>query len=276
MKRHKVSQLDHLGCVRCLHEDIIGIVMERNGKVAFITGGTGGIGSAICTELYDQGYTVVAGYCSGGSHTKAQNWQKQQVELGREMEIAYGDITNYESCKECIESIERKHGAVSVLVNNAGITKDSTFRKMDVDQWHQVIDANLSSVFNMTRLVINPMLKAGFGRIINISSVNGQKGQFGQSNYSAAKAGMHGFTKSLAQEVAHKGVTVNTISPGYIETSMIKAVAEDIRKEILKGIPVGRFGQPEEIGRAVAFLASENSGFITGSNLAANGGQHMF
>jgi acetoacetyl-CoA reductase len=249
--------------------------MEKK-RIALVTGGTGGIGTYICRELADKGYQVIAGYYSNGSKEKAVDWQKEQAKDGYDMAIAFADIRDYESCETCISGIEKEMGSIDVLVNNAGITRDTTFRKMSPLQWHDVIEANLSSMFNVTRLVINGMLEQNFGRIINISSVNGQKGQFGQANYSAAKAGIHGFTKALAQEVARKGVTVNTISPGYIATSMIMDVPEDVRDEILKGIPVGRFGTPEDIARVVSFLAADESGFITGSNIAANGGQHMF
>lgn len=249
--------------------------MEKK-RIALVTGGTGGIGTYICRELADKGYQVIAGYYSNGNKDKAVEWQKAQIKDGYDIAIAFADIRDYESCAACISGIEQEMGCIDILVNNAGITRDTTFRKMSPMQWHEVIDANLSSMFNVTRLVINGMLEQNFGRIINISSVNGQKGQFGQANYSAAKAGIHGFTKALAQEVARKGVTVNTISPGYIATSMIMDVPEEVRNEILKGIPVGRFGAPEEIARVVSFLAADESGFITGSNIAANGGQHMF
>lgn len=249
--------------------------MEKK-RIALVTGGTGGIGTYICRELANKGYQVVAGYYSNGNKDKAAEWQKEQAKEGYDIAIAFADIRDYESCAACISGIEQEMGCIDILVNNAGITRDTTFRKMSPMQWHEVIDANLSSMFNVTRLVINGMLEQNFGRIINISSINGQKGQFGQTNYSAAKAGIHGFTKALAQEVARKGVTVNTISPGYIATSMIMDVPEEVRNEILKGIPVGRFGAPEEIARVVSFLAADESGFITGSNIAANGGQHMF
>jgi acetoacetyl-CoA reductase len=194
---------------------------------------------------------------------------------GYDVALAYGNIRDWESCAACIEGVNKEFGGIDVLVNNGGITQDTTVKRMTPQQWDDVIATNLTSVFYMTRLVINDMLEKGFGRIINISSVNAQKGQFGQANYSAAKAGMHGFTKAVAQEVAAKGITVNTVSPGYTETSMIEGVPEDIRQQILKGIPVGRFGQPSEIARLVTFLASEDSGFITGTDISANGGQHM-
>lgn len=245
-------------------------------RVALVTGGTGGLGTAICRELADAGFRVVAGYNSGGNHEKAKAWQEEQRQDGYEIEVAYGDVTNAESCAACIKTVEElTGGTVDVLVNNAGITRDGMFKKMTWEQWNEVLTANLDSMFHMTRLVINPMLEKGFGRIINISSVNAQKGQFGQCNYSAAKAGIHGFTKALAQEVAAKGITVNTVSPGYIMTPMVAKIAEEIQQKICSTIPVGRFGTPEEIGRTIAFLADEQSGYITGSDLSINGGLHM-
>ena len=245
-------------------------------KVALVTGGTGGIGTSLCRELAQQGFTVVAGYNSGGKHEKAQAWQAAQAKDGFNIDVAYGDVSDPDSSEACVSGILERHGSIDVLVNNAGITRDSTFRKMTLDQWDEVMNANLRSVFNMTRLCIQPMMDSKWGRVINISSVNGQKGQFGQTNYAAAKAGMHGFTKSLAQEVASKGVTVNTVSPGYVLTAMVAAIGDEVLQKIASTIPVGRLGQPEEIANAVAFLASERAGFITGSNLAINGGQHMF
>lgn len=245
-------------------------------KIAFVTGGTGGLGTPICRSLVDQGFTVVAGYNSGGKHEKAQAWQEEQRKAGYEIMIAYGDVTNAESCVQCIANVEKQTGGtVDVLVNNAGITRDGQFKKMSWEQWDEVMSANLDSMFHMTRVVINGMLDKGWGRVINISSVNAQKGQFGQCNYSAAKAGIHGFTKALAQEVARKGVTVNTVSPGYIKTAMVAAIAQDVQDKITATIPVGRFGTPEEIGRLVAFVADEQSGYITGADLSMNGGLHM-
>jgi len=246
-----------------------------NGRVALVTGGTGGIGSEICKTLAREGYRVIAGYYSGGHHEKAQQWQIEANKEGLDIALAFGNISDWESSEACIEGIRKEFGGIDVLVNNGGITRDTTIKKMSPQQWHDVISTNLTSVFNMTRLVINDMLDNKWGRIINISSVNAEKGQFGQANYSAAKAGMHGFTKAVAQEVASKGVTVNTVSPGYIATSMIMDVPEEIRENIKKGIPVGRFGTPEDIARVVSFLASDESSFITGSNISANGGQHM-
>ncbi|MDO6681140.1 MULTISPECIES: acetoacetyl-CoA reductase [unclassified Oceanobacter] len=244
-------------------------------RIALVTGGTGGIGTAICKRLHDDGYQVVAGYYSGGSHEKAQAWQEKLKSEGYDIALGFGNITSWESCEACINKIREEFGSVDVLVNNGGITRDATLKKMTPEMWHDVINTNLSSVFYMTRLVINEMLEKKWGRIINISSVNAEKGQFGQANYSAAKAGMHGFTKAVAQEVASKGITVNTVSPGYIATSMIMDVPEEIRNQILKGIPVGRFGQPEEIANVISFLAGDASAFVTGSNISANGGQHM-
>ncbi|WP_369986056.1 acetoacetyl-CoA reductase [Thalassolituus sp.] len=244
-------------------------------RIALVTGGTGGIGSAICKQLADDGYQVIAGYYSGGKHEKAQRFQEEMAEQGYNIALAFGNITEWDSCEACVEGIKRDFGTIDILVNNGGITRDSTLRKMKQDQWDDVINTDLTSVFYMTRMVVNDMLANGYGRIINISSVNGEKGQFGQANYSAAKAGMHGFTKAVAQEVASKGVTVNTISPGYIATSMIMEVPEEIREGIRKGIPVGRFGKPEDIARVVSFLAHEDAGFITGTNVSANGGQYM-
>ncbi len=245
-------------------------------KVALVTGGTGGLGAAICRSLADKGYTVVAGYNSGGNHEKAKAWQAEQKADGYDILVAYGDVTDTASCEACIAAIQEMTGStVDILVNNAGITRDGQFKKMSWDQWDEVLTANLDSMFHMTRLVINPMIEKGFGRVINISSVNAQKGQFGQCNYSAAKAGIHGFTKALAQEVAAKGVTVNTVSPGYVMTPMVAKIAEEIQQKICSTIPVGRFGTPEEIGRIVTFLAEDESGYITGADMSINGGLHM-
>ena len=245
-------------------------------KIAMVTGGTGGLGTSICQELFKAGFKVVAGYNAGGNHEKAKAWQAAQRAEGFDIEVAYGDVTNAESCATCIKTVEEVAGGpVDVLVNNAGITRDGMFKKMSWEQWDEVMSANLDSMFHMTRLVINPMLERGFGRVINISSVNAQKGQFGQANYSAAKAGIHGFTKALAQEVARKGVTVNTVSPGYIMTPMVAKIDQKVQDSITATIPVGRFGEPEEIGRTVSFLADEKSGYITGADFSVNGGLHM-
>jgi acetoacetyl-CoA reductase len=246
-------------------------------KIALVTGGTGGLGEAICRKLVDAGFHVVAGYNSGGNHDKAKAWQEEQRKAGYEIDVAYGDVTNAESCAECIATVKELTGRdVDVLVNNAGITRDGQFKKMSWEQWNEVLSANLDSMFHMTRLVINPMIDNGWGRVINISSVNAQKGQFGQTNYSAAKAGIHGFTKALAQEVAAKGVTVNTVSPGYVMTPMVAKIDDAILEKIAKTIPVGRLGEPDEIGRIVTFLAEEESAYITGADFSINGGLHMF
>ena len=245
-------------------------------RVALVTGGMGGIGTAICQRLADEGYQVAAGYNSVGDHQRAESWWRQQGELGYEFFISYGDVRDYQSCCDCIEQVVSRLGPIDVLVNNAGITRDATLRNMSQAQWSEVIHANLNSVFNMTRQVVESMIQRNYGRIINVSSINAQKGQLGQTNYSAAKAGMHGFTKALSQEVARKGVTVNTVSPGYIDTAMVRELSESTRQQIVADIPVGRFGKPVEVASAVAFLASEQAGFITGSNLCVNGGQHMY
>lgn len=250
--------------------------MNKQQRVALVTGGTGGIGSAICQHLSKSGMRVVAGYSHGGDSSYALTWQKEQANLGFEIGIVYGDVSNFESCTAMVEEVVSQYGAIDVLVNNAGITKDIMFKKMSVADWQSVMRIDLDSVFNTTRQVINGMIERNFGRIINISSINGQKGQLGQTNYSAAKAGMHGFTKALAQEVAAKGVTVNTISPGYVLTEMVKKVPENVMEKILAQVPVGRLAEPDEIARVVLFLAAPEAGYITGANIAVNGGQHMY
>ncbi len=242
-------------------------------RIVLVTGATGGLGTAMCKKLYDDGYTVVANY---RNEAKAKEWKEALHKEGYDIAIAYGDVADYESCGKMIDTISKETGNVDVLVNNAGITKDGAFRKMTYENWRAVISTNLDSVFNCTRHVINPMIEKGFGRIINISSVNGQRGQFGQANYSAAKAGMHGFTKTLAMEVANKGITVNTISPGYIGTDMVMAVKEEVRNQIIAQIPVGRLGGTEEVAYLVSFLASSHASYITGANLSINGGQHVY
>jgi acetoacetyl-CoA reductase len=243
-----------------------------NGKVALVTGGTGGIGTAICTTLAKAGCRVVATYVH---EEHAQEWKKQMADAGHDVAIVKCDVSSFDDCKAMGDKLNAEFGGVDVLVNNAGITKDGTFRKMVPDQWNAVLTVNLDSVFNVTKQFIDGMLNKSWGRVINISSINGQKGQFGQTNYSAAKAGMHGFTMALAQETAKKGITVNSISPGYIGTEMVMAIPEDVRNQIVAQIPVGRLGKPEEIAALVTFLASEDGAFITGANIAANGGQHM-
>lgn len=244
-----------------------------NGKTALVTGGMGGIGTAICQHLAKQGSKVVA--CYNRDPRAARTWLEEQRAEGYEFAISYVDITDFQSCANLVQDIITKFGRIDILVNNAGITQDIQLYKMDPEQWQNVLRTNLDGIFNVTRNVINWMIEHGYGRIINISSINGQKGQFGQTNYSASKAGIHGFTKALAQEVARKGITVNTVSPGYIETKMVMSVSEEIREKIIAQIPVGRLGKPEEIANAIGFLASQTSGFITGSNLVINGGQYL-
>uniref|UniRef100_A0A450Y031 3-oxoacyl-[acyl-carrier-protein] reductase n=1 Tax=Candidatus Kentrum sp. LPFa TaxID=2126335 RepID=A0A450Y031_9GAMM len=242
-------------------------------KTAFVTGGAGGIGQAICKRLADAGHKVAACYITAEKES-ALAWQKEGKEQGYDYYLVEGDVSDFDSCKEMAEKVEKDMGPVDILVNCAGITKDTTFKKMKEDQWKSVIDINLNSVFNVTKQFLDGMLERQHGRIICISSLNGQKGQFGQSNYSASKSGMHGFAMSLAQEVANKGITVNSVSPGYIGTKMVMAIPEKVRNQIIAQIPVGRLGAPDEIGAVVVFLASDDAGFITGSNIAINGGQH--
>ena len=245
-------------------------------KVALVTGGVGGIGTAICKRLAKDGNFVVANYAIPGSEAK---WQQAMTAVGlngTSTAIAFGDVTDFEAMGQMVRKIEAEHGPIDILVNCAGITRDSTFRKMTPDQWRAVMSTNLDSVFNVTRHVIDGMVERGWGRVINISSVNAVRGQFGQTNYAAAKAGILGFTKSLAQEVVRKGVTVNAISPGYVQTDMVMAIREDVRQKIVSEIPAGRLAMPEEVADAVAFLASENAAYITGTNLAVNGGLHMY
>jgi acetoacetyl-CoA reductase len=243
-------------------------------KVALVTGGTGGIGSSISRKLASD-YQVIACYFKGGRHEEAKQWQDQQKKQGFDIDILYGDIAQYTDCEQLVSLVLERYGQIDVLVNNAGVTQDASLRKMSPQQWHQVLDANLTSVFNMTRNVIPFMIEKSYGRIVSISSINGRKGQFGQCNYAATKAALFGFTKSLALEVASKGITVNAVSPGYIETPMLKAMREDVLNAIIANIPVGRLGKPEEIADVVAYLASSSSGFITGSNIDINGGQYM-
>jgi acetoacetyl-CoA reductase len=247
--------------------------MEGKGKVAYVTGGMGGIGTAISKRLSRDGFRVVAG-CGPGSARKDQ-WVASMRAEGYDVVASVGSVSDWDSTKAAFDKVKAEHGPVEVLVNNAGITRDGMFRKMTSEQWHIVIETNLNSLFHVTKQVIDDMLDRGWGRIINISSVNGQKGQFGQTNYSTAKAGIHGFTMALAQEVAGKGVTVNTVSPGYIGTDMVRAVKPDVLEKIISGIPVKRLGEPEEIASIVAWLASDESGFATGADFSLNGGLHM-
>lgn len=243
-------------------------------KVALVTGGIGGIGTAICRRLAQGGLHVVAAHHPGEAE-QAAKWRENQTADGLNIETLALDVSSYEECVEKLPALVAEHGAVDVVVNCAGITRDKTFKKMEKDHWYDVINVNLNSIFNVTRPLWDAMLDQGFGRVINISSVNGQRGQFGQTNYSAAKAGMHGFTMALAQEGAAKGVTVNTISPGYIETAMTAAMRDDVREAIVAGVPMRRMGMPEEIAETVAFLADARSGYLTGANLPVNGGLFM-
>jgi acetoacetyl-CoA reductase len=241
-------------------------------KVAYVTGGMGGIGTAICQRLHKDGFKVIAG-C--GPTRDYQKWLDEQKALGYTFYASVGNVADWGSTVEAFAKAKAEHGVIDVLVNNAGITKDRVFLKMTREDWDAVIDTNLNSMFNVTKQVVPDMVEKGWGRIVQISSVNGNKGQAGQTNYSAAKAGMHGFTMALAQEMATKGVTVNTVSPGYIGTDMVRAIRPDVLEKIVAGVPVKRLGEPSEIASMVAWLASEDGGYATGADFAVNGGLHM-
>ncbi|KAF1707972.1 beta-ketoacyl-ACP reductase [Pseudoxanthomonas sacheonensis] len=241
-------------------------------RVALVTGGTGGIGTAICKKLADMGHKVATNY---RNEEKTQAWLQQMRDQGYDIAAIKGDVSSPEEAEALVREVEAKLGPVDILVNNAGITRDTTFHRMTAQHWNEVINTNLNSVFNMTRPVIEGMRERKWGRVIQISSINGQKGQYGQANYAAAKAGMHGFTISLAQENAKFGITVNTVSPGYIGTDMVMAVPEEVRNKIVAQIPTGRLGSPEEIAYAVSFFIPDEASWITGANLSANGGQYM-
>ena len=241
-------------------------------KIAYVTGGMGGIGTAICQRLHKMGYKVIAG-C--GPSRDFDKWLGEQKALGYSFYASVGNVADWESTTAAFTKAVEQHGIIDVLVNNAGITRDRMFLKMTREDWDAVINTNLTSMFNVTKQVVGDMIEMGWGRIVQISSVNGEKGQSGQTNYSAAKAGMHGFTMALAQEMATKGVTVNTVSPGYIGTEMVRAIREDVLEKIVATIPVKRLGTPDEIGSIVAWLASEESGFTTGADFSCNGGLHM-
>ncbi|MCG6942847.1 MAG: acetoacetyl-CoA reductase [Thiohalocapsa sp.] len=238
-------------------------------RTALVTGGTRGIGEAICVALKDAGYNVAANY--GGNYQAAEDF------TARTGIPAYKfDVADFDAVAAGVKAVEQDLGPIEVLVNNAGITRDGTMHKMGHDQWQAVIDTNLGSCFNCSRAVIEGMRERAFGRIVNIGSINGQAGQYGQVNYAAAKSGIHGFTKALAQEGAAKGITVNAVAPGYVDTDMVRAVPPEVLEKIIKRIPVGRLGKPEDIARAVVFLVADEASFITGATLSVNGGQHMY
>ena len=241
-------------------------------KIAYVTGGMGGIGTSICQRLHRDGYKVIAGCGPSRDFTK---WLDEQKALGYTFYASVGNVADWDSTVEAFKKTKAEHGPIDILVNNAGITRDGMFRKMTKADWDAVMDTNLNSMFNVTKQVIDDMVDRGWGRIVNISSVNGEKGQFGQTNYSAAKAGMHGFSMALAQELATKGVTVNTVSPGYIGTDMVKAIRPDVLEKIVATVPVKRLGEPSEIASIIAWLASEEGGYATGADFSVNGGLHM-
>ncbi len=242
-------------------------------KIALVTGGLGVIGTAICREFHQLGAKVIAADCA--AQDKSLEWQSQQKKLGFDIGLAHMNVTDFDSCAAMATDVEKRFGPVDILVNGAGTINDVTFHKMTPTQWNEVVHTDLDSMFNVTRQFINGMIERRYGRIINISSVNGEKGQYGQTNYSSAKSGVYGFTKSLAQEVAKHGITVNSISPGYVESKMVMSVPEHVLQKIIEKIPVGRLAKPEDIAWSIAFLASERSGFMTGANLAVNGGIYM-
>lgn len=246
-----------------------------SGRVALVTGGAGGIGTEISKRLSSEGYRVVVTCAPVFECPNLDDWKRERQEEGLDIRVYSADVADFESCQAAVKQIENEVGPIEVLVNCAGITRDATLKRMTSEQWNEVIDVNLNSVFNMTKQVFTGMTGRGYGRIVNISSVNGRKGQFGQANYSAAKAGMHGFTMAIAQEGVRKGVTVNSVSPGYVGTEMVKKIPADVLKTIVAQIPVGRLGRPEEIARVVAFLVHEDSAFITGANIDINGGQFI-
>ncbi|SOE97185.1 3-oxoacyl-[acyl-carrier-protein] reductase [Burkholderia sp. D7] len=246
--------------------------MEK--QLALVTGGMGGLGEAISVKLVDAGYTVAVTYST--NNVGAERWLARMVADERQFHAYAVDVGDYDSCQQCTQKIRDNLGPVDILINNAGITRDASFKKLDKVNWDAVIRTNLDSVFNMTKPLCDGMMERGWGRIINVSSIIGSKGGFGQTNYAAAKAGMHGFTKSLALEVAKKGVTVNTISPGFIATKMVTALPQDVLDtRIIPQIPVGRLGQPAEVAALVLYLCSREAGFVTGANIAINGGQHL-
>ena len=242
-------------------------------RIVLVTGATGGLGTAMCKKLHDDGFRVVGNF---RSKVKGDEWKKEMEKSGYKIDQFSGDVSDFDSAGNMIKEIENSVGPIDTLVNNAGITRDSRLINMKKEDWYEVINTNLNSIFNCTKHVLPGMIERKFGRIINISSVNGQRGQFGQTNYSAAKSGMHGFTKSLAMEVAKSGITVNTISPGYIATDMVMAVPAKVLDQIVAQVPVGRLGGTSEVAHLVSFLASEETSFITGANYSINGGQHVY
>jgi acetoacetyl-CoA reductase len=243
-------------------------------RIALVTGGMGGLGEAICMKLARMGIKVVVTYSPG--NTKYKDWIRDMADRDYHFSAYPADVADYDSCAKMVDQVTKEIGPIDILINNAGITRDMTFKKMTKPDWDAVMHTNLDSVFNVTKPIVDGMVERGWGRVINVSSVNGQKGAFGQTNYSAAKAGMHGFTKALALEVARKGVTVNTISPGYIGTKMVLAIPKDVLdSKIVPQIPIGRLGKPEEVAGLCAYLASDEAAFVTGANIAINGGQHM-
>ncbi|MET3654132.1 acetoacetyl-CoA reductase [Dyella japonica] len=247
---------------------------HRTPRVAIVTGGIGGLGTEICRQLAQAGRQVIAVDLSGREE-RLHAFQRELADLNGAVKFEHADVSQFDSCAELIGRVEQQHGSVDILVNAAGITRDTSLRKMTPQQWHELMRVNLDGVFNMCRNVVEGMSTRGFGRIVNLSSVNGQTGQFGQTNYSAAKAGVHGFGMALARETARKGVTVNTVSPGYCDTALVAAVPQDIRDQIISDIPVGRLGSPGDIARAVTFLTADDAGYITGANLPVNGGYFM-
>ncbi len=247
---------------------------DLSSRTALVTGGIGGLGTEICRQLARAGRKVIA-LDLASRNERVATFHDEVAGFGGTIAFEPVDVSNFDSCRQLVERIEQQHGSVDILVNAAGITRDTSLRKMTPQQWHELMRVNLDGVFNMCRHVVEGMAARGFGRIVNISSVNGQTGQFGQTNYSAAKAGVHGFSMALARETARKGVTVNTVSPGYCDTPMVAAVPDEIRAQIVADIPVGRLGLPSDIARAVAFLTADDAGYITGANLPVNGGYFM-